>query len=111
MAYLEIDDGGLAFGFWGLEVLSINEHGMREAEADWTFEDGQLVQGGAFNLRLTTPWWTWSAWLDANGLQTYLMGAWARNTPLPFSELDEPTEADLAEAAAWLAIEELYDQR
>ena len=111
MVWLEIDDGGLAFGVLGLEVLCVNEGGMREAESEWNFEDGQLVQGGATNIRLVTPWWEWNAWLDANGLQTYFSRANTRNTPLPFSELDEPTEADLAEAAAWLAIEELYDQR
>lgn len=118
MAYVEIDEDGLAVGFWGLEVMSINGNVYSTFSESDLFEEGQLITGGSLNVRLATPWFSWSAWLDANGLEIFTTKIPAKvapglqpeewNTPLPFSELDEPTDADLAELEAWIAIERLH---
>lgn len=110
--YLDLDCDGLAIGLGPVELMSMNPSCLELAESDG--EHPAPPPGGAFMLRWDFPGLGGMLWLDARGpeLTTYRRGALAPRLSLSHRDdlwlLDEPTEADLAEAEAWLAVDELF---
>lgn len=106
--FFELDSDGLAFSFGGVEFYSIN---------------ACPTHGGCSSLQFHFPRFRLSIWLDRDGIDlTWGQANHAMDQLLDgllevvdsgpglglMERLDEqPTEADLAELEAWLAMSEL----
>lgn len=112
MTYFELDCNGVAFELAGVEVMSLNANCM---ELD---ETGPQPFGGALMVRFDFGWLAGMFWLGPMGpeLNIYRRGALASLidvSRLETSQRDwadfDPTDADLAEIEAELAVDALFD--
>lgn len=111
MTYLELDSDGLAFQLLGVEVMSINAGCLELNE----FENDRT--GGAFMVRFDWSWLGGMVWIGSNGpeINLYRRGGLAKTIDTAGLEpcnawlWDEPSDAELAEIEAELAVADLFE--
>ena len=110
--YFELDCNGLAFGLAGVEVMSLNA-GCLDLD-----ETSNNPYGGALMVRFDFGWLAGMLWLGPLGPEPNVYRRGAHASVIDLSRLEtsqrdwrdfDPTDADLAEIEAELAIEALFD--